>query len=1078
MITAKENYKKWHPDQFSDSAIIKKATLGRDFLEYHLSKISGHSKEKAFERFCKALLEVEVCPNLIPQTGPTGGGDSKVDTETYPVAEQLTESWLFGYGDKAGSERWAFAISAKTDWRPKVRSDVQKIAKTITDGRKYTKIFFVTNQQISDKKRADMEDELRKKYDTDVRIFSMDWLLDATFRNEVNKQIAVSTLGLSENLIDEKRIGEKDYTRQQRLEETENNLKMLSNNMKASEIINNARISVVLSRELEKPEQETLTRIDRYKRLAKEYGNTIDLADAIYESAWTIFWWYPSTTRFYNNYKEFEKIATETKSSYMFEKLCTLWLNLFTITQREQENIIDLDQHRHILESIYEYLTSDESKPNTLLSARTSFQPIRLARGDSLDDVVNNYIDIVNKSENSLEIDVRSIAKMIQSIPIFQEAKDYDHLFDLLVARLSKEKQESEAAKMYATRGRRLIKSAPIKALAFLSKAVLSFHNEANADLLTRTVFMMAHLFEELGLHWAARNYFFYVVTYCFNEYMKKGEITPLFALAANELKWIELQQGRVIFASEMNIIELLARNAYPDTIPEDINNFDVLLAFTFFKTPYEKLIHLGKLPKYLEQKGLPLSAIACRYELGYYDKILLHEHHGNKDEVDKHMKAWANQPAWDQIRYDPWYGFEEESILKSRIMGCNFHIHSENDMFSIEFATTLLSMLECFLGTGFHNDIISRANSFEIEIRKVSKEAFSIEMVYDRANPTYMLIKISEFSYSEFQFAHKRLLDKSIEIISTIISTMISSNDDFQNLKEMVENESVLARTEVFADSLFYGFSTFGPEIFSYSWVINEYEEEQINRSEKVLLREKDSASEGEAVEEGKVIFGLPPDYSHQPYKNDEIFMDDIINIPLWDVSDWCGAMYLFHPNYPPVLSLMYRNEAGLKIFDEWIKKYGTDDSENAIGIRIIKGIDSDHPYYYRMGIGANSFFSQYKAHENCVVISPCRMHTMQPNNDKNIGLFENSQSQRGDFIIFPSIIRSGNEFPEGHPEKQILKHAESLKIINAYDIKKTDILAVESIIPSDNPSIPSGYEDCDLIEILKHKKKMADLE
>ena len=143
MTNSKEAYKQWHPDQFSDSTIIKKANLGRDFLEYHLCKISGHSQEKDFERFCKAILEAEVCPNLLPQTGPTGGGDSKVDTETYPVSEQLTESWLVGCGDKAGAERWAFAISAKADWRSKVKSDVKKIVETITDGREYKKIFFI-----------------------------------------------------------------------------------------------------------------------------------------------------------------------------------------------------------------------------------------------------------------------------------------------------------------------------------------------------------------------------------------------------------------------------------------------------------------------------------------------------------------------------------------------------------------------------------------------------------------------------------------------------------------------------------------------------------------------------------------------------------------------------------------------------------------------------------------------------------------------------------------------------------------------------------------------------------------------
>ena len=146
MSNSKEIYKKLLPNQFSDSRTVKKGKLDKDFLDYYLSTISSRSQEKDFEYFCKALLEVEICPNLLPQTGPTGGGDSKVDTETYPVAEQISETWLYGSGNKADTERWAFAISAKADWQAKLKSDVEKIAKTNIDGRNYTKIFFVSNQ--------------------------------------------------------------------------------------------------------------------------------------------------------------------------------------------------------------------------------------------------------------------------------------------------------------------------------------------------------------------------------------------------------------------------------------------------------------------------------------------------------------------------------------------------------------------------------------------------------------------------------------------------------------------------------------------------------------------------------------------------------------------------------------------------------------------------------------------------------------------------------------------------------------------------------------------------------------------
>ena len=91
-----EFYKKLHPEQFSDSVLIKKGNLDRDMLDYYLESITSKNLEKTFEEFCRKLAELEVCPNLLPQTGPTGGGDSKVDSETYPVAKEISDLWYYG----------------------------------------------------------------------------------------------------------------------------------------------------------------------------------------------------------------------------------------------------------------------------------------------------------------------------------------------------------------------------------------------------------------------------------------------------------------------------------------------------------------------------------------------------------------------------------------------------------------------------------------------------------------------------------------------------------------------------------------------------------------------------------------------------------------------------------------------------------------------------------------------------------------------------------------------------------------------------------------------------------------------
>jgi len=58
------------------------------------------------------------------------GGDSKVDSETYPVADDLSLGWYIGIGTEAASEGWGFAFSTMMSWRGKLRSEVAKLAET------------------------------------------------------------------------------------------------------------------------------------------------------------------------------------------------------------------------------------------------------------------------------------------------------------------------------------------------------------------------------------------------------------------------------------------------------------------------------------------------------------------------------------------------------------------------------------------------------------------------------------------------------------------------------------------------------------------------------------------------------------------------------------------------------------------------------------------------------------------------------------------------------------------------------------------------------------------------------------
>lgn len=136
--------KKLHPNKFSDSKVIDKIECPRELLDFHLSKLSEQNKHFDFEDFIKNLLEREICPNLIEETGLAGGGDGKVDTENYPVSKDIQHYWWYGLNGE--NDRWAFAISLRKNWKSKCDGDIEKIIKTDRD---YTKNFFITKYDVA-----------------------------------------------------------------------------------------------------------------------------------------------------------------------------------------------------------------------------------------------------------------------------------------------------------------------------------------------------------------------------------------------------------------------------------------------------------------------------------------------------------------------------------------------------------------------------------------------------------------------------------------------------------------------------------------------------------------------------------------------------------------------------------------------------------------------------------------------------------------------------------------------------------------------------------------------------------------
>src|SRR5690606_17969323 len=165
-------------------------------LEYLLDTITARNQTHEFEIFCRKLCERTICPNLKPATGPEGGGDSKADTETVPVADEVAILNYVGE-PRSSQERWAFAFSAKKKWSEKVRNDVAGIVET---RRGYQKIYCVTAQFARAKDRARIEDELSNKHGVTVTILDRSWIVDQVVDCD-RKDLAYNYLGVGQEVV-------------------------------------------------------------------------------------------------------------------------------------------------------------------------------------------------------------------------------------------------------------------------------------------------------------------------------------------------------------------------------------------------------------------------------------------------------------------------------------------------------------------------------------------------------------------------------------------------------------------------------------------------------------------------------------------------------------------------------------------------------------------------------------------------------------------------------------------------------------------------------------------------------------
>jgi hypothetical protein len=1079
------------PELFSDSQLIHEPQLSREVFEYQLETLTSRKQEIEFEHFCRKLAEKEICPNLLPQTGPTGGGDSKVDSETYPVADEIALRWYEGIGREAAQERWGFAFSAKKKWRPKVRADVEKIVEAQRD---YKLIWFITNQFVKDKDRAAEEDALTKQHGVPVRILDKQWIVKVVFEHKRLK-LAIDALRLPgfEERAEQQR-GPLDTERQAELETLENQIADPERYRGVEyQLAEDCLQTALLARHLELPRIEVDGRFQRAEQIANRVGNPQQLLRISYNKAWTSYWWYNDFETLNNLYDQVEALAIGSNQTDQVELLSNLWTVVTTVIAygRLDTTTAKIEARTATLKSELARLAADEKRPNNALHARTlsslmdlHWPPVRDPQ--RIDRALEDLKSILKSSEGLAAYPVESFIAIIRELGQYlPDNASYDSLFEVIVELTKRRTSEAEAGQVLLQRGIQKLRAGKnYDAIRLLGRAQQQLAFEEFRGEHFTALLACGSAYEAAGLLWAARASLVGAANLAFSEFTARGTILPQALTCLRRLAWIEIQLGRVpqvlawmelmSWVAQQLMLEGEALEEYQD----ERLNLDASLGILLLRTDFWELKWLAFLPERLECLGLYYPWIALLYALGYEDRIRSETTiltGQDENEARELFRKWSlDQPVSGQLPAQPNLLNRQKVELHSTLIGCQITVEAANNLPSIYLSETILSVMEAFFATGMDDQVFPHRSTFRMAVGP-SHFAERLPVCIVNSQKSEVDLEISHGDRLEYHTKEERLAFRSwlIELLAKLLPRIFMISDVSVYLARLAKDEAAFNRALDNADVSIGLGNILGD---SPKFRLSDWETGDIR--ERFPLNRKSPWSEGlndvlEQEEESTIFDNLgdsePPadQFEVDKLKHRDIKVFSLINGDLWERAGWQATAYIHFPNsdQPPYLALGFTDpEAGKAIFNEWQQRIGRIDQEELLRVSIITGVNRESPFSYNVVIGVNPKVSKDPgAHRYFYLVS--RINQMVPPDHINLNGFLEKYREMGWYVLLPVHYINDQTPPQPFWKYGIAKRA--LSVREAWEIGPNDPDAV-ALKQDEQPLIPDDVKDAPVLRTL----------
>jgi hypothetical protein len=1040
--------RKLRPQYYSDTAdrvsyVLDEATFG-----HHLETITSRNQTHEFELFVRKLCQRAICPNLRPQTGPEGGGDSKADTETYPVADEISRIYI-GELD-SGKERWAFAFSAKKKWTEKVRKDVKEIVGT---GRSYDRIICVTSRFARSKDRARLEDDLTRDYGVPVVIHDRSWIM-AEILEKDRRDLAFNYLGIGEAKNDPLRLGPTDYSRAQQLAEIEKSLDDPDafRNMERQRV-SEALIAAKLSRNLERPRIETDGRFQRAIRLANEDGNYRQKLEAQYEHIRTGFWWFDDVVLGDNSYTAFETMALTTDHMANVELLCNLHQLLVIAVEhghlsREE---CHLDERAVTLREALEKIAANKGRPNNSLEAQASLQLTRLnmamidRKREELPDIWREYGQILERAKGMGEFKADRLVTIVDIVGnVAGNDPAYNELIEKLANFVADRASEAEGSLILLRRAHQLdIAADRIDVIRLLGKAATGLSKKEYAEHFIEALHHLMIAYRGAGLLWAARATCIMAAAAIIVEGEEDSYVPAIFVPTMKVWAWIALQLRHVPdFLLAMQLLNgalagLPLTEESKELVRQDVQELEYAFGSVVLNLSDEELKPLEKLPDILEALQLFMTRTALLYTLGY-EAVLREDGSLPPSETDEDIKGLLSALASQPVTKETWgpliLNDEGQQIFSAAILGMTVEISFQGDRQLIPVAEVILGSLEAFLATAIDQRVIPHTERFRItliespDISEPKIETSNLDMTTTVTWPA----GLSVMSHDRHRIIRKSL----IELSGQILAATCVIGDVTALLDKLYGDEAVDARMAMIAAAPTSYHRLVSANLSRLSdWEDAVKKEYPLKKPRPQLTLVDLNVPEPE--EDDDDTRATPRLTNHRAMS-----IRSVIDVHAWDQVGWKGTCYLnYGPGRPPGLAFMFENvDAARKIFERWRERFGNRDTDEEIYIAIIRHLPAQGPHHYLMMV-RSKLPDALPRDPKRAILTVSQSIIMTPDSDRNLQLFLDAYQEVGEFYLLPAVF--GNGVPEVIPELAILKRNISIK--DAANVGERDIEAME---------------------------------